>query len=74
MSTAWNVAMRRKAAQNGLDFHFKIIKKNISFFDKNVRKIAKNFEWLNSRVREGFFKEKMTNPKVFTAKACKTCR
>ena len=31
----------------------------------------KNFRWMNTRVRKGFFEEKMANLKVFIAKFAK---
>ena len=34
----------------------------------------KNFRWMNTRVRKGFFEEKMANLKVFVAKVCETYR
>ena len=37
-------------------------------------KWLKNFRWMNTRVRKGFFEEKMANLKVFIAKVCETYR
>ena len=57
-----------------LYFYFEIIKEIRSFFTKIFTKWLKNFEWTNTRVGKGFFKEKMANLKVFIAKVCKTYR
>ena len=32
----------------------------------------KNFRWMNTRVKKGFFEDKMANLKVFIAKVCET--
>ena len=37
-------------------------------------KRLKNFQWMNTRVGKGCFKEKMTNLKEFIPKVCKTYR
>ena len=37
-------------------------------------KWLKNFRWMNTRVKKGFFEEKMANLKVFIAKVCETYR
>ena len=37
-------------------------------------KWLKNFRWMNTRVRKGFFEEKMANLKVFIAKVYETYR
>ena len=39
---------------------------------KMFTKWLKNFRWMNTRVRKGFFEEKMANLKVFIAKVCET--
>ena len=37
---------------------------------KMFTKWLKNFRWMNTRIRKGFFEEKMANLKVFVAKVC----
>ena len=53
-----------------LYFYFEIFKKSAVFLTKMFTKCLKNFRWMNTRVGEGFFEEKMANLKVFIAKVC----